>query len=66
MEFKKGSILVTREGEFPLKNMMTLYNPFSLTPLTVFIVDDGGKEKRIQDKDVISVKNNHLNYAEEP
>jgi hypothetical protein len=66
MEFKEGSILITKEGEFPLKKMVTLYNPFSLTPSTVFIVDDNGEEKRILDKDVISIKNNHLENIEEP
>ena len=66
MEFKNGSILVTKNGEFQLKKMMTMYNPFSLTPLTVFVVDDNGEEKTIQDKDVISVKNNHFENIEEP
>jgi hypothetical protein len=66
MEFKKGSILVTKDGEFTLKRMMTMYNPFSLTPQTVFLVDVNGEEKSIMDKDVISVKNNHLNDIEEP
>ena len=30
MEFKEGSIVVTKDGEYRLKGMMTLYNPFNL------------------------------------
>lgn len=66
MEFKKGTIVVTKDGKYILKNMMTLYNPFSLNPLTVFVVDDKGEEKRISDKDVIRVKNNETENIEEP
>ena len=66
MEFKEGCILITKEGEFTLKKMVTIYNPFSLTPSTLFIVDDNGEEKRILDKDIISIKNNHLENIEEP
>lgn len=63
MEFKEGNIIVTKDGEFPLKKMMTTYNPFTLTPVTLFIVDNNGKEKSITEKDVISVKNNDKNMV---
>lgn len=66
MEFKEGSIIVTKEGEFFLKRMMTLYNPFSLNPVCVFVVDDNGNDKKIYDKDVLSVKNNQIENIEEP
>ena len=64
MEFKEGNIIVTKDGEYPLKKMMTMYNPFTLTPVTVFIVDNNGKERSITEKDVISVKNNDKNMVE--
>lgn len=64
MEFKEGNIIVTKDGEYPLKKMMTMYNPFTLTPVTIFIVDNDGKERSITEKDVISVKNNNENMLE--
>lgn len=64
MEFKEGSIIVTKDGEYLLKKMMTLYNAVTLTPVTIFIVDNNGKERRIQEKDVIYVKNNDKNMIE--
>lgn len=66
MEFKEGSIVVTKDGEYKLKGMMTMYNPFNLRPVTCFIVDDNGEEKRVTEKDVISVKNNQIENVEEP
>jgi hypothetical protein len=66
MEFKEGSIVVTKDGEYILKGMMTLYNPFNLRPVTSFILDDNGEEKRVTEKDVISVKNNQIENIEEP
>ena len=65
MEFKKGSIVVTRTGEYILKDMKTLINPFTFQPVLIFMVDDNGKERSIEEKDVISVKNNQLE-SEEP
>ena len=65
MEFKKGSIVVTKNGEYTLKRMMTLYNPFNLQPRTSFVVDDNGEEKFVSEKDIISVKNNQLENVEE-
>lgn len=64
MEFKEGSIIVTKDGEYPLKKMMTMYNPFTLTPVTLFIIDNNGKERSVTEKDVISVKNNDKNMIE--
>ena len=64
MEFKKGSIVVTKDGEYTLNRMMTFYNPFNLQPRTSFVVDDNGEEKFVSEKDVISVKNNHLENEE--
>lgn len=64
MEFKEGNIIVTKDGEYPLKKMMTLYNAITLTPVTIFIVDNNGKERSITEKDVISVKNNDENMLE--
>jgi hypothetical protein len=64
MEFKEGTIIVTKDGEYPLKKMMTMYNPFTLTPVTIFIIDNNGKEKSVTEKDVISVKNNDKNMLE--
>jgi hypothetical protein len=66
MEFKEGSIVVTKDGEYILKGMMTLYNPFNLAPVTSFILDINGEEKRITEKDVISIKNNQIENIEEP
>ena len=64
MEFKEGNIIVTKDGEYPLKKMMTMYNPFTLTPVTIFIVDNNGEERSITEKDVISMKNNDKNMLE--
>ena len=64
MEFKEGNIIVTKDGEYPLKKMMTLYNAITLTPVTIFIVDNNGEERSITEKDVISVKNNDKNMLE--
>ena len=64
MEFKKGSIVVSKDGEYTLNRMMTFYNPFNLQPRTSFVVDDNGEEKFVSEKDVISVKNNHLENEE--
>jgi hypothetical protein len=66
MEFKKGSIVVTRDGEFVLKEVNTFYNPFNLKPVSVFIVDDNGTEKSVTEDKVITVRNNHLENIEEP
>lgn len=66
MEFKKGNIVVTKDGEYELINMMTLYNPFSLKPVTVFIIDDNGKERSVTEKDVIKVKNKQMENIDEP
>lgn len=64
MEFKEGSIVVTKNGEYPLKKTMTLYNALTLTPVTIFIIDNNGKEISVTEKDVISVKNNDKNMIE--
>lgn len=64
MEFKEGNIIVTKDGEYPLKKIMTMYNPFTLTPVTIFIIDNNGKERSVTEKDVISVKNNDKNMIE--
>ena len=66
MESKKGSIIVTRDGEFILKVVNTLYNPFNLKPVSVFIVDDNGTERSVTEDKVIAVRNNHLENIEEP
>lgn len=66
MEFKKGSIVVTKDGEYVIKKMMTLYNAVSLKPVTIFIVDDNGNERSVEESQVISVKNNHVENIEEP
>jgi len=66
MEIKKHSIIVTKDGEYYLTNMMTLFNPFNLNPTTIYVIDVNGEEKRVFDKDIISVKNNHLENIEEP
>ena len=66
MEFKKGSIVVTKDGEYVIKKMMILYNAVSLKPVTIFIVDDNGNERSVKENQVISVKNNHVENIEEP
>ena len=66
MVFKKGSIVVTKDGEYVIKKMMTLYNAVSLKPVTIFIVDDNGNERSVKENQVISVKNNHVENIEEP
>ena len=66
MEIKIGSIIITKSGEYTLKRMMTLYNPFNLEPKTSFVVDDNGEEKFVREQDIIKVKNNHIEYVEEP
>lgn len=65
MEFKKGSVVVTHDGEYILKNVMTFYNPFNLKPVSVFIVNNNGAERSITEDKVITVKNNHLENIEE-
>lgn len=66
MEFKKGSIVVTKDGEYILKDVKTLYNPFNLKLVSVFIVDDNGLERSVTEDKVITVRNNHLENVEEP
>ena len=66
MEIKKGSIIVTKNGEYVLKRMMSLYNPFNLQEKTSFVVDDNGEEKFVREEDIITVKNNHIKNIEEP
>lgn len=66
MEFKKGSIVVTKDGEYVLKDVKALYNPFNLKPISVFIVDDNGLERSVTEDKVITVRNNHLENVEEP
>jgi len=66
MEIKEGSIIITRDGEYVLKRMMPLYNPFNLQEKTSFVVDDNGKEIFIREEDIITVKNNHIKNIEEP
>lgn len=66
MEFKKGSIIVTKDGEYILKNLMTVYNPFNLQPVTMFIVDDNGVERSVSEDKVLGVKNNQIENIEEP
>jgi hypothetical protein len=66
MEFKKGSIVVTKDGEYILKNLMTVYNPFNLQPVTMFIVDDNGVERSVSEDKVLGVKNNQIENIEEP
>ena len=66
MEIKEGSIIITKNGEYVLKRMMSLYNPFNLQEKTSFVVDDNGEEKFIREEDIITVKNNHIKNIEEP
>lgn len=66
MELKKGSIVVTKDGEYVLKDVKTLYNPFNLKPISVFIVDVNGLERSVTEDKVITVRNNHLENVEEP
>ena len=66
MEIKEGSIIITKNGEYVLKRMMSLYNPFNLQEKTSFVVDDNGEEKFVREEDIITVKNNHIEYLEEP
>ena len=66
MEFKQGAIAVTKDGEYTIKKIMTLYNPFNLSPMLSIVVDDNGTERYISEKEIISVKNNHIDNIEEP
>ena len=66
MEIKEGSIIITKNGEYVLKRMMSLYNPFNLQEKTSFVVDDNGEEKFVREEDIITVKNNHIKNIEEP
>ena len=66
MEFRKGSIITTKDGEYFLKRLKTLYNAFTFEPVVVCVVDDNGNDKSIEECDVITVKNNHLGNFEEP
>lgn len=56
MEIKSGSIIKTKNGDFVFKKTIITYNPLSLKALTMFIVDDNGKEKIISEKDVKSIE----------
>ncbi len=64
MEFKEGSLVYTKDGVFPLKKIMTLYNAFTLQPVTLFLIDNNGVERSIEEKDVIKVENNHTDIEE--
>jgi hypothetical protein len=45
---------------------MTVYNPFNLQPVTMFIVDDNGVERSVSEDKVLGVKNNQIENIEEP
>ena len=66
MEFKQGSVVVTKDGEYTIKKIMTLYNPFNLAPMLSIVIDDNGIERYISEKEVIKIKNNHIDNTEEP
>lgn len=55
MEFKKGSIVKTKKGEYVLKQVKKTYNANTLQPIMYFVADDNGKELIINEKDVISI-----------
>lgn len=66
MEIKKGSIITTKNGDYVVKDMMQVFNPFTFEPVNMFLVDDKVGELAINEKDIIKVKNNHIENIEEP
>lgn len=66
MEFKKGSVIVTKDGEYSLIEIKDMVNPFTLEHTNLFLVNVNGKERAISEKDVILVKNNQIENLEEP
>lgn len=66
MEIKKGSIITTKNGDYVVKDMMQVSNPFTFELVNMFLVDDKVGELAINEKDIIKVKNNHIENIEEP
>lgn len=66
MEIKKNSIIVTKEGEYVLKDWETFTNPFTFEKRTVYMVNNGDKDKIINESEIVSVKNAHQDMEEEP
>jgi len=57
MEIKKGSIITTEKGDYVVKDIMRVYDPYTFEPVDMYIVDaeDGG-ERAINGKNIIAVK----------
>lgn len=66
MEFKKGSVIVTKDGEYSLIELKDMINPFTLEHTNLFLANVNGKERAISEKDVILVKNSQIENLEEP
>jgi hypothetical protein len=66
MEIKNGSIIKTKDGEYVVKEIMKMVNPFTLKPIIMCLVNVGGLQRTISENDIISVRNNHIKNIEEP
>ena len=66
MEIKKGSIIITKDGEYVVRDMMQVVNPFTFKPVNMYLVDVDGKERAVNEEKIIKVKNNHMDNIEEP
>ena len=66
MEIKKGSVIITKDGEYVVRDMMQVVNPFTFKPVNMYLVDVDGKERAVNEEKIIKVKNNHMDNIEEP
>lgn len=66
MEIKKGSIITTKDGDYVVKDMMKLVNPFTFKLANMYLVDVDGVERAVNGDEIITVKNNHIENIEEP
>ena len=66
MEIKKGSIITTKDGDYVVKDMMKLVNPFTFKPANMYLVDVDWVERAVNGDEIITVKNNHIENMVEP
>ena len=63
MEFIEGSVVETRNGNFPLKVAKKTYDTSTLEPIWNFVVNDNGIERVICEKEVIAITTNEKNRS---
>ena len=65
MEIKIGSIITTEKGDYVVKDMMRVYDPYTFEPVDMYIVNAEDGERAINGKNIIAVNNNHIENIEE-